>query len=296
MRFAAFILLFVAGIFGGTSVVEEANNAYHTKDPVKAIAKFKEALTIPDYEGQQQMLRYNIGQSYFIADSVDLPPPDSSLMRDQDPKLPPMPTHHIYALDFFRQATVGQDDVLKSLSWNDIGVILALNNRIEPALEAFKSAMRLYHDNEEARYNYELLKKRQQQQQEQEKQDQENEEEKQDQEEQKDEQQQDQQNQDQQENQDQKDQDQQDQENQDQQDQQDQQENEKEEKDAQDSQKESQQRRDTETNGEPQEIREIPMDQAKMLLEAMNENEKKFLQQLRKKPKVRTAPDDGPDW
>lgn len=284
MKTFAFVFVFVAGIFSVSGLVTEAMEAYAKGDYLTAALKFQEAVGHSHYDGKEQPLYYNVAQSYLLTDSATIAqrfpgdPSDSSGVK---------PSPQNFALRYFSNATKGGDKFISSEAWNNVGVLLAMDQEIEPALEAFREAMRKFPDNSVARYNYELLLKKQQQQQ-QENQDQEKPE---NQEQEKND---DQQNQDQQEKQDQN----QDQ-NQDknQPDQQNQQEKEKEEKDGQSGNQENQKPKNSENSGEQQEHREIPMDQAKMLLEAMNENEKKFLQQLRKKPNVKTKPEQsGRDW
>lgn len=272
-------VLMVGGLFGPPSVPQQAKEKYDSEAFLESAALYSQALET--YPGQRAALNFNIAQSYLRADSA----------------------HR--ALTFMSQATgIGKvNPELASMAWNNIGGLHAAAPQqgapgmpgqptqpqaaqgeedalspIEQALEDFKNALRNNPENDLARYNYELLKRKQQQQQQQQDQNEDKEENKEDEkkdEEKKDDQQKDQQN-------DQK-------------------------KDQQkDQQKENQQQENKENKGQNQQQQQqqqgegqeqkMSMDQAKMLLEAMNQNEKKFLQQLQKSKKKRPQRHKGPEW
>ena len=62
------------------------------------------------------------------------------------------------ALTQFTNAKTKKDPQLNSMALNNIGVLQAMNGENEIALASFKNALKSFHDNEHARYNYELLK------------------------------------------------------------------------------------------------------------------------------------------
>jgi Ca-activated chloride channel homolog len=266
MRFLLLISLFMGGLFGGPSAPQQAAEKFAAKQYAEAAALFQSA--IETYPGQRATLEYNIAHAFFLLDSTNL------------------------AMNWWGRAAESKiQEFPSSYSHNNLGVLIAnapatppmppsappagasaqggdpLQQQIDQmgrALESFKSAMRRLPDNDIARYNYELLKRRKKKLEEQQQQ-------------------------------------QQNQQNQDQDQQQEQQQ--KEEKDDQQQQRPQSQQRsksNTEKNGqngeETAEGEEMGMQEAKMLLEAMKENEKKFLQQLEKSKKHRPNRQDGPDW
>jgi Ca-activated chloride channel homolog len=188
------------------------------------------------------------------------------------------------------------DRDIRSVSSQQLGVIRAMSKNLEQALKHFKQALRDQPENHEARTNYELIKKllekqRQQQQQ----------------------QQQSQQNQQNQQNQQKQDQQKKDQPNQDQQQKQDGKDQKAEEKQAEknqqkDGQKQEAKEEDAKEEKNSQEKKEamekrsqrlqkmnMTEEQAKMILDAMKNNEAQYLQQLQRKTTKR--PDKGkPDW
>lgn len=170
---------------------------------------------------------------------------------------------------------------IKSDAYNQMGVIAHQQQKTQEALGFFKEALKADPSNEAARFNYSKLKKEQEEnEQDQDSQDDQNSENKDDQKNQ------DQQNQDQnQENQENQDQDQQDQ--------------------SGDSEQEKEQNEQQDQGDEQQEnqkstadkLEEMNMteEKAKMILEAMKNNEIQYIQQNKKKPQSRV--DDGrPDW
>ncbi|MEM0995560.1 MAG: hypothetical protein AAGN35_00710 [Bacteroidota bacterium] len=283
---AKFVLGFImlGGLFGPPSNPQQAREKYDAEQFAEANPLYQAAME--EYADQRPHLNYNIGQCWMRQDSA------------------------AKALGFYSKSTnIGkQDPVLASLAWNQIGSLHASRpellqnpsggsapnrgqsqaggsapqqvNPLEVALEDYKNALRLDHENETARYNYELIKRKLQQQQQQQQQPNEDEENKDD-----------QQNQDQQNEQ----KNQQDEQKKDQQDQN--------KKDQQDQQKDPEQTKENKGNqgqqpqpdGEGQE-QKMSMQQAKMLLEALNQNEKKFLQQLQKSKAKAPRRNRGPEW
>lgn len=205
----------------------------------------------------------------------------------------------------YKRVKDGTDKSLASMAHNQLGIISYKMGEQSPdekesftqsALNNFKQALLKNPQNDQARYNYELLKKliRQQQEQEQEQKDQE----------QKEDQKQDQEKQEQ-ENKDQKKQDQknenQEKQDQEKQEQQEQQQN-QDQKQQQEEGKENEEQKEGEQKDDPMEklmekLKEmnIPLEKAQMILEAMKNNETQYVQQKKRKATERKR-SDKPDW
>lgn len=286
---AAILVVFaVAGVIDNIATVnrlkKEAEQAYKNGDYTTAIAHYQTLVDSLNVEDDN--IRLNLAHSLIQAgDTISAQRNYSSLVRSED-----------------RQ--------VKSVAYQQMGIIASDQQKYEESLATFKEALKADPTNEEARYNYELVKELLKEQQEQ--------------------QQQNQQNQDQQEqeqNQDQQDQQQQ-QQNQQQQDQQQQQgEQGEQSEDNQQGQKQEQERQQQgESEQEPQDADEqntqqgdqqqegeksdekqsaspiserlkemnISEEKARMILEAMRNNEMQYIQQNRRrpeKPRDRTKPD-----
>lgn len=201
------------------------------------------------------------------------------------------------AVGQYQAATNSNKPVIQSRAYQQLGLMANQQGRAEEALNHFKQAIKAAPANDDARYNYEMLKKKldeqkkkeeeqQQQNKDQEKQDPQN----------KDQQQKDQQNKDQQ----QKDQEKKDQQQKDQQ-QKDQEEKEKQEQEKEEQQKQEERKNESDREDMPNLDREkleemkISEEKARMILEAMKNQEKQYLQQQRRK---QTQPTDRnkPDW
>ncbi len=232
------------------------------------------------------------------------------------------------ALSAYRDLSITEDKKLKSIAYQQLGMLNSSDQQLSKALQYFKESIKADPTNEAARYNYELVKKKlkeqqqnQDQQQDQQNQDQENQDE---QEQQKDQQKQDQQQNQDQQNQDQQQQDQQQEQQQDQQDQeQQQQQNQEQNQEQQDSEEQSQQEQESQNQegeqqqqdqpqpgeeGEEQEqsqpqpspaekLQEMQLseEKAQMILEAMRNSEIQYIQQMRKKP-TKKPDSKKPDW
>lgn len=200
---------------------------------------------------------------------------------------------------------------LSSKSYNQLGVISNLSKNHKKALSEFKSALKQNPSNENARFNYELTKKLLEQQQEQEnqddeKKDDEKKEDNKEKEEEKDQEQKDKEKQDQ-EKQDQEQQDQQDQ----QQGEENDEENEQEQQEQQDKNQEGKEEEQQEPNEEEQkeqsdkekqdavnqklEEMKISPEKAQMILEALKNREKQYIQQMTRKA-TKKPPSGKPDW
>ncbi|MDW7694024.1 hypothetical protein R9C00_04640 [Flammeovirgaceae bacterium SG7u.111] len=210
-----------------------------------------------------------------------------------------------------KYSEIAQSDIkeLRSVANQQVGVILAEKQKYKEALSRFKEALKANPANEEARYNYELVKKLSEEQEQ--KQDKDQKKDKKDQEEQKKDQEQEQKDQQEQQN---KDQQQQEQE-QEQQEQEQQQQNQEEGEQSQEQgeeqqeqeqpqdpqQQEGEQEEQSQQEQDQQQMKEQRLDEikmteemAKMILEAMRNNEVQYYQQMKRKSKKR---DNGkPDW
>ncbi len=221
------------------------------------------------------------------------------------------------ALQNFQKVTSSSDTKIKSTAFNQLGVMNNQPKTQEEALDYFKKAIKADPSNEKARYNYELLKKIMKEQEEQKKNN-ENKEDDKDQDK-KDEEKKDKQQEKDQEKQDQKEENQdkgkEEDQNKDEQDKKENQEESEDQKDAEQSEqndqeeKDPQQKEQQEEQGEKDdEEKEMPQstfeklqdmkispDKAKMILEAMKNQEVQYIQQNRKKTKNRQK-NNKPDW
>jgi hypothetical protein len=193
----------------------------------------------------------------------------------------------------YGKLTDSQDNEIRSVAYQQLGVIANNMGKYDVALEQFKNSLRANPQNDDSRYNYELLKRlmqenqqQQNQNQDQQNKDQQNQEQQNQDQQQQDQQNQEDQNQDQQEN----EQNQQQQQNQEQQEQQEQ---------EQQQQSESSEEENEEEKAQPQpqdmEEMEISEEMAKMILEAMRNNEIQYIQQNQKKAK-KPKDKSKPDW
>lgn len=219
----------------------------------------------------------------------------------------------------YAKLTLSENQELKSAAYQQLGALSKDPKTLEKALSYFKESIKSDPSNEDSRYNYELVKKKLKEQQNQQQQDQnqqnEDQNEDQDQKDQKNEDQ-DKQNKDQQKDQEQQDEQNKDQQNQEQQeqeqkDQQDQQQQEnKDQEGKEDEQRQNQEQQEQEgKEGEEQEQEKTPQQQtadklkemniseekAKMILEALKNNEVQYIQQNRRKP-TKKKESGKPDW
>jgi Ca-activated chloride channel homolog len=243
---------------------KEAEQAYKNEDFQEAVQKY--AILVDSLGHRNEKILLNLSNAYFKANDT---------------------TNAKY---LYNQLTGTEDPDIKSLAYQQLGIMANNQHKYQESLYYFKNSLKADPANEESRYNYELLKKmmkNQQQQDQQNEQDQNQENQ--------DQQQQDQQ---QEQEQEQNEQDNEDQENQDQQQQQDQQkQEEQEEKSQQEQEQENNENQENENQPEPQKLEDMKISEemAKKILEAMRNNEIQYLQQQRRKP---TKPRDSgkPDW
>jgi tetratricopeptide (TPR) repeat protein len=287
MKYAVILIMLVtfltdpAKIGKINSLKAEAKDAYLKGDFKKAVQKYR--YLVDSLQVQEDEVLFNLANAYFnLNDTVNAESNYQSVTRTS--KLP-----------------------LRSKAQQQLGVLKNRQGKFEEALTHFKEAIKSDPTNEDARYNYELLKKKleEKKKQDQQKQDQQNkdqnkEENKQDQ------QKQDQQNKDKQDQKQEqkKDEQQKDQQNKDQQQKDQQKQNEKkeqEQKQKEQQQQEQEQQQEEEKKDTPPSVSEklkqmeMSEDKAKMILEAMKTQEKQYLQQNKRKA---TKPRDKgkPDW
>jgi hypothetical protein len=190
----------------------------------------------------------------------------------------------------YAKLTESGDHSIKSIAHQQLGVIANNMGKYDVALDEFKNSLRADPGNNDSRYNYELLKRLMQenQQQQNQNQDQQN----------KDQQNQDQQDQDQEQQQDQQNQEDQEQEEQ-QQNQQNQQQEEEQEREQQQQEQQESEEENQEDQAQPQpeetEEMEISEEMARMILEALRNNEIQYIQQNKKKAK-KPKDNSKPDW
>lgn len=197
-----------------------------------------------------------------------------------------------------------QSKVVSSLAHQQLGAMEFKKQKYKEALEHYKSALKKAPDNEDARYNYELLKKLVKEQEEQQQQDQQNQDQQNKDEEKKDQQKQDQQNKNDQQQEEKKEDQQQDQQDKEQQEQkqQDQKEQDQEKQDQEEQQSEEQKKEEQKKQEQPNQIDEeklkemkISEEKARLILEAMKNNEVQYIQQNKRKAKKKKDP-SKPDW
>ncbi len=289
-------ILFIGGLFGGLSVPERAAEKMEAEEYAEAILLYDSTLILSGYEDEYKAIHFNIGQANYLRDSVHLAQTSYSKCTNLAAR----------EKESLKQRQLG------SWAWTNIGIgriklgeqqeeqgssPMAINGANMPnmgpsqpqgdptekfgeALKAFKEALKLDPENETARFDYELLKRRMMEMEKQKnEQDNDKKDDSQDQDQEKD------------------DQDKSDQDDQQKKDDQQGESDQKKQPKPDNTEKKGQSPDQKNTQGEPQE-QEMTRDQAAQLLEAMNEKEKQFIQQLEKQSpkKGRKRRNDGPDW
>ena len=303
----------VTKIAKANKLKKEASEAYDTQDYAAAVNAY--SLLIDSLETNDNKARLNLANAAYLisygGDNMDLLKGISSGQTQvQDSTQLSSISKDLQYFDIaeknYRVVKDGPDNSLASLASNQLGIISYKMGEQSPdekesfnqsALSNFKNALIRNPNNDQARYNYELLKKlirqQEQQEQEQQQQDQQNQDKENQDQEKKDQQQQDQENQ----NQDQKEQQEQEQK----QDQQ-QQQNQEQQQDQEQSEQQNQEQQEGEEQKDPMEklmekLKEmnIPLEKAQMILEAMKNNEIQYVQQKKKKASKRKDK-SKPDW
>lgn len=244
----------------------EAKEAYLKGDFATAITKYR--FLVDSLGVEEEEVRLNLANAYFQSN-------DST-----------------YTANVYQSLTQSSNPAIRSIAHQQLGVLSNRQNKFEEALANFKQALKANPANEDARYNYELVKKKlaeqKKKEEEQKKNDpnqqQENKDQKDQNKEQKDQQQQDQKEKQEQEKKEQQDQ---------------------EQKEQQDKQKQEQQKEQEQKEQDKKEIpqsvkdklkeMEMSEEKAQMILEAMKNQEIQYLQQNKRKA---TKPRDKgkPDW
>lgn len=252
----------------------EAKKAYLAGDFQTAIARYRYLLD--SMQVDEDEVRMNLANAYFQANDTT------------------------QALNAYLPLTQSKNAKLKSVAHQQMGVLNNRQGKLEEALTEFKQALKTDPTNEDARYNYEMVKKKIEEKKKQQQQDQ------------KDKQQQDQNKDSKDQNDQNKDQQKQEQENKEQE-QKDQQKDQKEQQDEKDKEqeqkdKEQQQKEQKENEEEQKDDKQLPPsvkeklkdmnmteEKARMILEAMKNQEVQYLQQNKRKA---TKPKDKnkPDW
>lgn len=204
----------------------------------------------------------------------------------------------------YKALTGSTNPEIRSIAEQQLGAMQFKGKKYKEALQHYKSALKANPANEDARYNYELLKKilkeQEEQQQQQQNKDQQNKDQEKKDQQNKDQQDQQQQNQ-QQKEQEQKEQEQKEQEQKEQKQQDQEKEQQEKEKQQQEEQKaEEQQQKEKQDKPEPidqEKLKEMKIseEKAKLILEAMKNNEIQYIQQNKRKAKKKKDP-TKPDW
>jgi len=251
------------------SAKESAKKAFINGDYATALDKYK--YLIDSMGVNEDEVTMNMAHSYFNLNDT---------------------TH---AMATYQKLINSQDKMLRSNAFQQLGVLNNRQERLEDALANFKQALKADPTNEDARYDYEMVKKKLEEKKKQEEQNQKDQNK--DQKDNKD--QNDKQNQDKQ----QKEKQNQEQKNKDQQ-QKDQQQKDQEKKDSKEQQQKEQQqqddkqeRQDKQSNFNPDKLKEMKVteEKARMILEAMKNQEKQYIQQYKRKP-TKTKDKSKPDW
>ncbi|MBS1680651.1 MAG: hypothetical protein JST48_02980 [Bacteroidetes bacterium] len=296
MKWLAFIFFALVALTDPTKVSKinslksEAKKAFLAGEFKTAIAKYR--FLIDSMHVSEEEINMNLANAYFRTNDTT------------------------NAFTNYQPLTVSKDAKLKSWANQQMGVMANRQSKFEEALNYFKQALKAEPANEQARYNYEMVKKKLEEQKKQQQQNKDQNKENKDNKDKKDEKNKEQnkdnknqQNKDQKDKQDQKDQqnkDKQDQQKKDQKDQQQKDQKDKEQQKKEQKDKEQQQKEQEEKNKNKDEKKpdpslaeklkdmQISEDKAKMILEAMKNQEIQYLQQNKRKatkPKEKGKPD-----
>ncbi len=275
MRKGLLFIMIFGWLFGPPSKVQEAHDLYSAGKYLEAGNLY--ASETDNYPGQMPEITFNSAQAYFKADSLEKGMSQfgkTCNMAKQDPQLASWAWNNV-GITHLKNLENAQKQTQQAPQGMQQGSQPAANPEqtqamLLTALQAFKDALKLDHDNDFARYNYELLMRRmKQQEKDQQQQQQEQKEDKQEQ-------------------------------------QQDQEQQEKNKQDqSQDQEDDSPEKKENKADQDPKqgdgegEGKESQMsgEEAQRLLEAMESNEKKFLQQLEKGKKRKVYSEkNGHDW
>lgn len=254
----------------------EAKKAYMAGDYETAIKKYT---YLADSLGvREDEVMMNLANSYFLTNDTT------------------------NAVSSFQPLTMSTNPQLKSMANQQLGVLSNRQGRFEDALNYFKQALKANPTNEDARFNYEMVKKKlleQQKQQDQKGQNDKNQQKKEEQE--KEEQKKEEQQKQDQQKQDQEKKDQENKEKQEQEKKEKEEKEKKEQKDKQEKEEQSEEKKDKEKKDIPPSVKEklkdmdMSEEKAKMILEAMKNQEIQYLQQNKRKP-TKQRDKSKPDW
>lgn len=243
------------------SLKKEAEKAYLAKDFAKAVASYRE---LDSLGADDPAIKLNLAHALYQLN-------DTSAAKAA-----------------YQSASMVPDKKIQSIAYQQLGAMAKKSNKLEEALNHFKSSLKANPANEGARYDYELVKKlldkqkleEQQNQQDQNKEDEQNKDQ-----------------QDQQQNQDEQKGDNQDQKSEEQKEQEANKDGEKKEGENQEGEEQESEEQPTPEEMMQKKLEEmnISEEKAKMILEAMKNNEVQYLQQQRRKPTKR-PPSGKPDW
>ena len=137
LAMASVILLFMAGDISKISrinaIKKNAESAYRSGDYKAAITSFRK---LTDSLGiNEDPVFLNLANAYF---------------HEKDTS---------NAIQFYSKVTTSDDDVLRSRAYQQLGVINKQKNKLKEAVSDFKVSLKSNPNNEDSRYNYELLKK-----------------------------------------------------------------------------------------------------------------------------------------
>lgn len=198
------------------------------------------------------------------------------------------------AFNHYQSVTESSKTDIRSKAFQQLGIMANQQGRAEEALNFFKQAIKAEPTNDDARYNYEMLKKKlEEQKKKEEEQQQKNKEDQKQDPENKDQQNKEQQEQEQEKKQDDQQKDQQQQEKE--QKEKEEQEKQEQEEQQEQQQKESEQKDMPNLDREKLEQMKISEEKARMILEAMKNQEKQYLQQQKRKP-TQSRDRNQPDW
>lgn len=134
MKLIATILVFLLGLGGSENSLETAFQLYEEGQFQESIRYFREAAR--EYPSQSASIYYNMAQCMAKLDSSER------------------------ALEYYHLSIRRGEDNLSSMAYNNIGILLVDQILLKEALESFRQAMIQNPNNETARYNYELLKRK----------------------------------------------------------------------------------------------------------------------------------------
>lgn len=262
---------------------KEAKKAYLEGDFKTAITKYR--YLVDSLKVNEEEVLMNLANAYYQANDT------------------------AQALSGFQSLSQSRVPAMRSKAEQQLGVMANKQGKTEEALDHFKQAVKADPTNEDARYNYELLKKKleekkkqeqQKQNQDQQKKDQNKEQQEKDKQDQEKKEQQDKKDQQKKEEQDKKDQQKQDQQKDDQQKQDEKEKQDKEQKEKEQKEKEQKEQQEKEKKELPKEVMDklkqmnMSEEKARMILEAMKNQEIQYLQQNKRKttkPRERGKPD-----